>query len=236
MRRSEALADGFGECLGVIAGGDETRRAAAVGAFAVDDFAHASVLKEDTLARFNEVPAAAELLGDMQHWSRFSSIFDAGVAIGRNAHAEIERSRFREIEAEVGGENRVLRVGAHVDLKGSAIECQQQRSVFVIALREMHRAGGADKDFATTGEGDFGGPAACSHGSAALNLGGVALDVHRSGDLRVVCGECADRLLTMRLSAASHAEKRCEERRQRLAEVRLKNHRAKKLAMISRPC
>ena len=77
-------------------------RASTGAALVVDDLAEAAVLEKNVLAGDEAVGAAGEGVGEGENGRRGAGVFDAGVAVGRDAKAEVVVAGVLEGEADVG--------------------------------------------------------------------------------------------------------------------------------------
>src|SRR6185437_7769694 len=84
-------------------------RASTRAALVVDDLVEAAVLEEDVLAGNEAVGGAGEGVGEREDGRGGAAVLDAGVAVGRDAQAEVEVAGVLEGEADVRGEDNVLR-------------------------------------------------------------------------------------------------------------------------------
>ncbi len=100
--------------------------AAAGGGFAVDDLAEAAVLEENVLAGSEVVGGAGEDIRELQRGRVGAGVVDAGIAVGRDAEAEGKRALRGEGETQIGGEDDVLRLRGGAELKGAAVEREEQ--------------------------------------------------------------------------------------------------------------
>ena len=127
------------------------------------------MLEEDVLAGVEVVGGVAELVGDVDGGGVDAAIFDAGVAVAGYAQAEVEWTGVCGGEAEVGGEDEVAGGGGHLELYGSAVECEHEglRVRCGLACGEVQLAGGADSDFSSAGEGNLSGVVFGGDGCAA---------------------------------------------------------------------
>ena len=66
------------------------------------------MLEEDVLAGDEAVGCAGEGVGEREDGRGGAGVFDAGVAVGRDAEAEVVVAGVLESEADVGGEDDVL--------------------------------------------------------------------------------------------------------------------------------
>jgi hypothetical protein len=150
----------------------------------------AAVLEEDVLAGDEAVAGAGEGVGEGENGRRGAGVFDAGVAVGRDAKAEVVVAGVLEGEADVGGKDDVLRRGVGVEFDSAAVEAEEE-GVFRAGVEEVELAGGADKDFAAAGERDGGWMVVGSDAGVGEEAGGVTVDFEAAGHEGVVRGDGA---------------------------------------------
>ena len=161
---SVAVEDGLGEGDGASVLG----RAAAGGGLAVDDGLEAAALEEHVLVGADEVAGFAEGVGEGERGRPFAAVFDAGVAVGGDAHAQVERAAGGGGDAQIRGDDGVGGGGFGTDFKGTAVEADGEG---VGRAGEMERAGAAEEQVAATREGDRGGVVAGDDGAVAGERG-----------------------------------------------------------------
>jgi hypothetical protein len=101
-------------------------RAAAGRALIVNDLTETAVLEEDVLAGHEAIAGVREGVGERENRCRGAGVFDAGVAVGRDAEAEVVVAGVFDVEADVGREDDVLWSGVGVELDRAAVEAEEQ--------------------------------------------------------------------------------------------------------------
>ena len=103
------------------------------------------MLEEDVLAGYEAVAGAGEGVCEGEDGRGGTGIFDAGVAVGRDAEPEVVMAGVLEGEADVRGEDDILRLSESVwSLDGAAVESEEQ-SVLRAGAQQVELAGGADE-------------------------------------------------------------------------------------------
>ena len=86
------------------------------------------MLEEDVLAGQEAVGGAGEDVRKLQRGSVRAGVVDAGVAVGGDAEAEVQRALGGEGETQIRGEDNVLRLGGGTELEGAAVQREEQGS------------------------------------------------------------------------------------------------------------
>jgi hypothetical protein len=163
----------------------------------VDDVVDAAAFEEDVLVGLKLVHGFAEGVGYGEGGGGEAAVFDAGVAVAGDAHAEVERALAADGEAEVGGHEGVGGRGGHLNLDGAAVEREQERrgNGEAFALGEVQDRGLADADDAAAAERDGRGVVLGGDGGGAGEDGAAVEVVGCSGDDGVAGVDVADELL-----------------------------------------
>ena len=148
------------------------------------------MLEEDVLAGDEAVAGAGEGVGEREDGRGGTGVFDAGVAVGCDAETEVVVAGVLDGEADVGGEDDVLRGGVGVELDGAAVEAEEE-GVFSAGMKKVKLTCCADEDLAAAGERDGGWMVVGSDAVVGEEAGGVAVDFEAAGDEGVVCGDGA---------------------------------------------
>jgi hypothetical protein len=166
----------------------------------VDDLFEAAVLEEDVLVGLELVGCLAKLIGHGKYWGLLATIFDAGVAVGRDSHPQVSRPLGAQGEAQIRRHHNVALRRFHVNLDRAPIKRQQQRRSFDRALScgEVQSGGGTYAHFPSTMERHIGRVVMRYYRGASDQHGAAVRYFERARDRRVLYADGPDGLLRSR--------------------------------------